>query len=149
MTFETVDALESYILSRINVAIQEAQAKVYEVIHEFVKKYYAEYSPSMYERTYQLYNSLVKSEIKQSGNGYTAEIYFDVGLLDYHMKRIHGIEVPNKGWSEEKTLSAAAHGSHGGWVSGTAIWDEPLKKLNVESYAMLKQMLIDAGIPLR
>ena len=41
MTFETVDALESYILSRINVAIQEAQAKVYEVIHEFVKKYYA------------------------------------------------------------------------------------------------------------
>lgn len=149
MTFETTESLKNYILSKINIAIQETQERVYEIIHKFVKQYYAEYSPSIYERTYQLFNSLVKSEIKESGNGYIAEIYFDIGLLDYHMKRIHGIEVSNKGWSEEKTLSAAAHGSHGGWVSGTAIWDEPLEKLNAEAYEILKQMLIDAGIPLR
>ena len=64
------------------------------------------------------------------------------------MKTIGGVTVPNKGWSEEKTLTAAAHGSHGGYASGTAIWDEPIGILSSEAYNILKRMLIDAGIPL-
>ena len=148
MTFDSVDALKSYILSRMQPAIQKAQEQVYQVIDRFVKEYYAEFSPEVDERTYQLYRSLVKSDIKSTGNGYEACVYFDIGALDYAMKTIGGVTVPNKGWSEEKTLTAAAHGSHGGYASGTAIWDEPIGILSSEAYNILKRMLIDAGIPL-
>lgn len=149
MTFDSVDALKSYILSRLQPAVQKAQEQVYQVIDRFVKEYYAEFSPEVYERTYQLYRSLVKSDIKSTGNGYEAYVYFDIDALDYAMKTIGGTTVPNKGWSEEKTLTAAAaHGSHGGYIGGTAIWDEPIGVLSTEAYNILKRMLIESGIPL-
>ena len=88
MTFDSVDALKSYILSRMQPAVQKAQEQVYQVIDRFVKEYYAEFSPEVYERTYQLYRSLVKSDIKSTGNGYEACVYFDIGALDYAMKTI-------------------------------------------------------------
>ena len=103
----------------------------------------------MYERTYQLYQSLVKSEIVPFGNGYKARVYFDLDKLDYAMKTVNGVSTPNSGWSEEKTLSAAAHGSHGGYTSGTAIYDEPIAVLDSEAYEILKRMLIDSGIPIK
>ena len=150
MTFDSIDALKNYILSRSGNAIRLAQERIYQVIDRFVKEYYAEFTPEVYERTYQLYRSLVKSDIKSTGNGWIAEVYFDLDALDYHMKRINGVEVLNKGWSEEKTLSAAARGSHGGYnIGGTAIWYEPLKILNADGYNMLKKALIDSGIPVR
>ena len=149
MTFNSVEALKSYILQHSATAIKLAQERVYLIIDRFVKQYYAEFTPETYERTYQLFKSLVKSDIISTGNGWVAEVYFDLEALDSAMKRINGVEVPNKGWSEEKTLEAAAHGSHGGWIEGTAIWDEPLSILNTEAYNILKRSLIDAGISIR
>lgn len=149
MTFDSIDALKSYILSRLQPAVQKAQEQVYQVIDRFVKEYYAEFSPEVYERTYQLYRSLVKSDIKSTGNGYEAYVYFDIDALDYAMKTIGDITVPNKGWSEEKTLTAAAHGSHGGYIGGTALWDDSVAILNVEAYNILKRMLINSGIPIK
>ena len=149
MTFDSTDALKNYILSQCAIAIRYAQMEVFNIIDKFLMNYYSEFSPEVYERTQQLLHSLVKSDIKSTGDGYEAEIYFDVGLLDYSMKTINGIQVPNKGWSEQATLEAAAHGSHGGWVSGTAIWDDPMKIIDAKAIEILKKHLIAAGIPLR
>ena len=149
MTFDSMDALKNYILLKSRTGIILAQEKVYQIIDRFVKQYYAEYNPVMYERTYQLYRSLVKTNVKQVGNGWVAEVYFDIDRLDYYMKTLHGVSYPNKGYSAEATLESAAHGSHGGKIPGTAIWDEPLKILSVEGYNMLKQALVSAGIPLQ
>ena len=148
-TFKSTEEMKSYIISKIQPAVIKAQEQVFQVIDRFVKQYYAEFSPSMYERTYQLYRSLVKADVRSTGNGYEAEVYFDIGALDYAMKTINGITVPNKGWSEEKTLSAAAHGYHGGYIGGTAIYDEPVAILSTEAVEILKRMLIAEGIPLR
>lgn len=149
MTFNSLDALESYILSQSAVALRHAQVEVFNIIDKFLMNYYSEFSPEVYQRTQQLLHSLVKSDIKSTGNGWVAEVYFDVGLLDYSMKTINGVKVPNKGWSEAKTLSAAAHGSHGGWVSGTAIWDDPMKILDDKAIDILKNNLVAAGIPIK
>lgn len=149
MVFSSVNELKQYILSRMQPAIIKAQEQIYQVIDKFIKQYYAEFSPSMYERTYQLYRSLVKSDIISTGDGYEAHVYFDLDALDYAMKNIHGVQVPNKGWSEEKTLMAAAHGSHGGYTSGTAIYDQPIALLKTEGYEILKRMLISEGIPIK
>lgn len=167
MTFSSLDALKNYILSRSQTAIKLAQEKVYLIIHRFVKEYYAEYSPEVYERTYQLFRSLVKSDIRSTGNGWEAEVYFDATNLDYKIKHLtqwpvdggymnpfNGAISPsgtfqNSKGSAEKTLYAAAYGSHGGKVGGTAIWADPLAILNTEAINMLKQSLIQAGIPVR
>ena len=163
MDFTSTADIEAYIVSRISAGIQMAQEQFYQVIDRFVKVYYAEYSPIVYERTYQLYRSLVKSEIRSTGTGVEAEVYFDADQLDYAIKTFHrngglnpftGVISPtgafaNSGWSEEKTLEAAAHGSHGGKVGGTAIWDEPLAILHAQGYEILKRMLREAGLPIK
>ena len=149
MVFKNTEDLKNYILMRSQGAIVKAQEQIYAIINRFLKEYYAEFSPSLYERTYQLFQSLVKTDIVSTGNGWIAEVYFDLDALDYSIKRLHGVNVPNKGWSEEKTLGAAMHGSHGGYTSGTAVWDESLNVLNAEAINILKRMLISEGIPIK
>ena len=70
MTFSSMEELRTYILSRSKVAVQLAQEKIYQVISRFVKEYYTEFSPELYDRTYQLFRSLVKTDIVQTLNGW-------------------------------------------------------------------------------
>ena len=148
-TFKSIEAVVADIQKKMGYAILKSQEQVYQIIDRFVKEYYAEFTPEQYERTYQLYKSLVKSEIEKTPKGYKARVYFDVGMLDYYMKTVNGTRVHNSGWSEDKTLYAAAHGSHGGRQSGTAIYDDPIKVLNTEGVNILKRMLRESGIPVK
>lgn len=170
-TFKNIEEIKQDIIRKSESAIRVMQEKVYSIIDRFVKEYYAEYTPGdahkqlekynaslgkftfassyTYERTYQLYQSLVKSRVTRSGNGFKAEVYFDADRLDYYFKLVNGEQVHNKGWSEEKTLESAAHGYHGGQIAGTAIWDEPIAILDQQANEMLKKELIKAGIPLK
>ena len=165
MTFDSLDALKNYILSRSQVAIKMAQERVFKIIEDFILKYYEEFTPEVYIRTYQLLCSLVKTDIKQTVNGWVAEIYFDSDAVDYSMR----IVPQGQPWSEyaspentyhrqnwsgannEWVFNTAMIGSnpHGGYASGTAIWTESLKFLNKENLNILKQSLIAAGIPVK
>ena len=167
MTFNSLDALKEYISSKCGVAIKSAQEEVHGIIQKFVEQYYSEFTPSVYERTYQLYNSLVKTGVKQAGGSWVAEVYFDASRLNYSSKGLHGHPVSggymnpynhvvtddgvfrNPKGSGGATLSAAAHGSHGGYKGGTAIWDAPMKILDEEALNILKKALIEAGIPIK
>ena len=149
MKFRSEEEIKSYIMSRIKNSVAMSEKKAHEIINNFLKQYYSEFSPSVYERTYQRLHSLVKSEVASTGNGYKAEIYFDISKLDYSMKLVNGKQVPNKGWSEEKTLEAAMTGSHGGYSFGTPIWTESETMLNANMINILKQYLISSGIPIR
>lgn len=167
MTFDSLEALKSYILSKSGVAIKMAQEKVFRLIEDYILKYYTEFDPAVYERTYQLLCSLVKTAVVSTGNGWVAEVYFDASTLDYHIKHMTKVKVDggymnpynhvitsngvfqNSKGDANKVLESAAHGSHGGYTSGTAIWDDPMKILNKEAYNMLKKALIDAGIPVK
>ena len=150
--FKTTGELQSYIISKMQPAIRTAQEKVFQIINRFVKEYYSEFSPEMYERTYQLYRSLVKSKIIPTGKGYECVVYFDLDALDYAMKYVNGSSVPNKGWSEEKTLESAMVGNaHGGYKakSNTAIWTEAMGVLKTEGFEILRAELRKAGIPVK
>lgn len=154
MAFKSAKELENYILSHSEVAIKAAQEKVYGIINKFLEQYYNEYEPSLYERTGQLLRSLVKSDVRQNGSGLIAEVYFDLNLLDYSIKTLKGIGTwDNKGWSEEVTLQTAMIGEnpHGGWPTNnkTQIWTESMKVLNQDAIEILKQELVNAGIPVR
>ena len=99
----------------------------------------------MYERTYKLLHSLVKSDIRQVGNGLIAEVYFD---LDY-------LYVTGAEPSGEQVMDAAAYGGHGAKGlrvvngGGEDAWFTPLEILDAEAIKILKNMLIAEGIPIK
>lgn len=145
MVFHSMDELKQYILSRSGSALRQTVEQVYQIIDKFVKEFYAEYSPEMYERTYQLYRSLVKTDIQPISNGWRAEVYFDYSSLVYTSgAKPSGLQV----------METAAHGGHGAEGlhiehGGTAIWDEPMAILQTQAIEILKRMLISNGIPVR
>lgn len=138
--------LKQILLAKCKNALIKSQEQVYQIIDRFIKEFYAEFSPEMYERTYQLYRSLVKSDIVLTGNGYKAEVYFDLSSLDY---------VTGSKPSGEQVMQAAEYGRHGAMglavadFKGTSIWHEPLEILNNEAINILKKMLISEGIPIK
>lgn len=145
MVFKNESQLKSFLLQKCRNALIKSQEQVYQIIDRFVKEFYAEFSPEMYERTYQLYRSLVKSEIIQVGNGYRAEVYFDFGSLVY---------TTGASPSGEQVMNAASYGGHGAEglhiiAGGTGIWDEPKQILDAKAIEILKNMLIAEGVPIR
>lgn len=146
MTFKNEAQLKSFLLSKCNSALLKAQDKVYDIIDMFVQRFYADYDPVMYERTYQLLHSLVKSEIISTGSGYEVSVYFDAGSLGYSTGR-HP--------SGEQVVGAAAYGGHGAtglkivYGGGADIWYTPKEILDAEAIGILKSMLIAEGIPIK
>ena len=146
MVFSSEAELKAFVLPKCRNALAKAQVQVYQIIDRFVKEYYAEFSPEMYERTYQLYSSLVKVDIVSTGNGYEAQIYFDLSSLDY---------VTGAKPSGEQVMGAAEWGRHGAMglatadFKGTSIWHDPLAILDAQAIEILKRMLISEGIPIK
>lgn len=141
MLIRSKSELKAILLPKIKQAVEQTQEQAYNIINEFLIRYYSEYSPVEYHRTEQLLKSLVKSNIIDTGNGYRAEVYFDVGSLKY-----------KKSWSGEKTMANAGSGKHATYpklISGTAIWNTPKSILNKELIEMLIANLKTAGIPIR
>ena len=169
MTFNTMDELEDYILEKTRQAMIPIQEQVYAIVDRFLKQYYAEYNPIIYERTYQLYQSLVKTGIKKTANGYEAYVYFDVDKLDYAFKTFKKIKnsdgdyvnpfthetnssgvFKNDGYSADKTLASAMFGSHGGQsANGTYIWVESLRTIDSNYIKIFKKYLKENGIPIK
>lgn len=163
MVFKNEAELKKYILAKCKNAIIKSQAQVYQIIDRFVKQFYVEFTPEMYERTYQLFRSLVKGDIVSTSNGYEAYVYFDVDMLDHY---VHTIRVKKSNgktytysysgkhdWSEQDILNNAMTGSspHGGYADagGQPIWVESLEVLSTEAIEVLKRMLISEGIPIK
>lgn len=162
MTFDSLDELKNHILSQSQVAIELAQEKVANIINHFLTEYYREFEPEVYVRTYQLLRSLIKSDVAYTGNGWVAEIYFDISALDYSTRVVPAQFSWASGdntyhrqpWTDANTawvLNTAMTGGspHGGYAGGTAIWTESMKILNKQAIKILKEKLIAAGVPVR
>lgn len=146
MVFKNEKQLKDFLLKKCKSALIKSQEQVYQIINRFVKEFYSEFSPEIYERTYQLFQSLVKSDIVFTGNGYRAEVYFDLSSIDY---------ITGSKPSGEQVMQAADYGRHGAMglavanFKGTSIWYESLDILNSEAINTLKRMLVSEGIPIK
>lgn len=168
MTFNSVDELKNYILSRSKVAIEQARERVYDKIAEFLFKFYEEFEPNVYVRTYQLLCSLVKTDVVKTTNGWVAEVYFDLNALDYSTRIVpqgqpwssyakpentyhrENWTKENDAWVLETAMTGAnPHGGYDRATGNTRIWIESMKVLNKKKRSILKKALIDAGIPVR
>lgn len=156
MEFTSKQQLELYLKQQMRSAMIKAEEEVYQVIRRFVKEFYAEFTPKMYVRTYMFYKSLTKTEVKNTGNGYEFEVYFDVDKVDYYMRTIifrdengnatQKKSVINKGNTTSKIFKRNIQGYHGE-VKGTASYEEAIKILKTKMIPLLKQRMKESGIP--
>lgn len=109
--------LEAYLLIACKQACECMVNEVYETINFFLNQYYTEWSPSVYQRQYDLLHSAFKTEVKKVGNGYQAVVGIDYESLDNY-EEATGYQVVT--WSNE--------GKHGGLDIGTDthVWDDSM-----------------------
>lgn len=150
MTFKDEKQLEKFLLQKCKAAVAEAEQKVHQVIDRCLDQYYGEFKPDEYIRTYQLLHSLVKSGVAPDGNGFKAIVEFDASKMNYQT----GVVPLQSGgtgyatWGAAEVLDTAMHGSHGGYIDGTAIWDTSLAVLG-DIYKLLERELKAQGIPIK
>lgn len=155
MVFKNQKELESFLMKQSRQALLKAQEEVYKIIKRFLYQFYGEYRPDVYQRTFQLLESLVQTQIVSDGKGYKAEVYFDLSSLNY-----------DTGWhpTGEQVMDAAKQGYHGAigdipnsdkqfkYVDiggGTRVWDDPKKVLDARAIDILVDMLRAEGIPVK
>ena len=159
MVFKNEKQLEAFLLQKSRLALMKTQDKVYGIIKRFIRDYYLDYDPVIYERTYQLLQSLVQSRIVSDGKGYKAEIYFNLDKLRYSKSVWQGGNTP----TGEQVFDAARQGLHGAigdagggyhfhyesGDTGVNIWDDPIRELDARAIDILADMLIAEGIPIK
>lgn len=109
--------LEKYLQLQCHQLCEIASNEVYEAINFFLDKYYREYDPFSYQRSYDLLHSAFKTEVKRVGNSFQAIVGIDYESLDNY-RDATGWEVVN--WGNQ--------GSHGGIDIGsdTRIFDDAI-----------------------
>lgn len=151
-TFNSVAELESYVIQRMKPAVQAVQDKVHKIIQNYLYAFYGEYDPNVYVRTWQVFDSLVKTAVVRKGNGWEGEVYFDLGALNHPTVSTgkHGEEVVRE-WSEAKILHSvmvgATHGEKG--PAGIPVWTTAMGDISPDWIQWLKQELIANGIPVK
>lgn len=154
MVFKNEKQLKDFLMAKCQSAIIQAEEKIHRTIDDCLKQFYSEFTPDEYIRTSQLLHSLVRSGVKTTSNGFEAEVYFDVGKLNYQTGVIwtqHGTGYAT--WDAETVLRVAMTGDygglpHGGYEGGTAIWTESLRRLG-NIWSLLEQELKAQGIPIK
>lgn len=172
MVFKREEELERFLLQKCKEAITQTEQKVFDVIDKCLRRFYAEFEPEFYIRTQQLLHSLVRSRVVSDGKGFKAEVYFDVGLLNYEkgsvlLKKTMTIPILTKNgdiryiqtnygyanWDENTVLNVAMTSGlpHGGYASGTAVWEDAMRALASLGgvFEMLLKELKAQGIPIK
>lgn len=148
--FKSVSELQSFLNQKLMVATLEAQEKIYRIIDDALREYYGEYEPEEYLRTYQLLKSLVKSNIEKTANGYKVYVYYDLSSMDYSMKYTKNYRgKQSNNWSAEGTMNYAAVGKHGSKYEGTSIWNDPVQLISENLVNIVKEALINSGVPVK
>ncbi len=100
----TTEQLEAEIMKGLRAAAATGRMKAYEVIQEVLYRWYGSYKPKQYDRTLQLFHSLVMDELKKTADGYESVVYFDVSKIKY---------TTGKQPSGSDVLASALVGKHG------------------------------------
>lgn len=149
MVFKNEEQLKAFLLSKFQVAITQTQNKIYAIIKKALVEFYQDYDPVLYERTNQLLHSLVKSDVRHVGNGYRAEVYFDLSSINY----VTGNEPSGK-----QVMAAASQGLHGAignnllyrpGNTGADVWNTPIQEIDARAIDMIVRELKAQGIPIK
>lgn len=149
MAFSSEAELKAALVAAATAAVAQVEEKVYTEFAGNLNQYYGEFIPAEYIRTGALFNSLERTGVMPSGSGASAEVYFTTPSYQQGMVPIQSTPITGEygwaTWTGEQVLDTAMHGSHGGYASGTAIWDESIGALG-DINALLIQALKAKGL---
>jgi len=108
-TFKSIKALNSYIQNNVlKDFISQAGEKINLVIRDYIQsRFYDQYTPYLYKRTWQLLNSVTTAKPVKIGSGYEIEIYLDADSATYYDTHSHKEE------DAETIFLLASQGYHG------------------------------------
>lgn len=137
----TIAQIKADLQSKVGIAVENVKREAVRIIMNEVEKFYGEYDPSWYQRTYQMQKAverMVNSAVKVYGIGASFHIYVDASMFNHKRGT----------WSEWDILYSVMEGAtHGGAASGTPVWTESMKVLDLDMKNIIKEKLIAAGIP--
>ena len=147
-------AIRRDIAKKTRVAVSIAQPQFYNIMQSIVQRYYSEYTPKRYLRTYNLYNSLDLSGVRSVGLGATGAIYFDPSRMSYATGKVMlkqkdgdtSLKYGYATWGAGQVLDSAMSGSHGGYIGGTPIWPESIATLTPMANSILIGSCAAAGL---
>lgn len=135
--------------ARVSQALKMTQDFIYKAIMTELNNYYHEpvfYGgssiPVVYDRLYKMLNSIVKTDIVRSGNGFSCTVGVDEEYLKY--------TYPG-GATGQKVWEWANANTHGGTVEGNLeVWNNAMDSLGGEQgiINLMKQNLKKCGVPI-
>lgn len=143
--------LTKIIESRIQQALKMTQQEIFEVIQQHITDYYKEpvfkngtsAIPLLYDRTYKLLNSFIKTSIIKSGGTISCSVQIDPNYMNYkYMGGASGLDV----------VLSADQRFHGWSVSGDIqIWHDSLEELGLKPGILyiMKNNLKKCGVPVK
>ena len=145
---------------KLKYALKQTRDIVNDCIQESINEYYKEKvfyegtsaTPEVYERTYKLMNSLVKTEIVKTGNTFSCQVKIDESYLNYEYPGNPDFRYNVPATGLDVLQWNAADGSHGGTVNGDwKIWDQAMTTLGGKNGIMsiLITNLKKTGLPIK
>lgn len=143
--------LTKIIESRIQQALKMTQQEIFEVIQQYITDYYKEpvfrngtsAIPMLYDRTYKLLNSLIKTDIVKSGGTISCSVEIDPNYLDYqYMGGASGLDI----------MLSANEQFHGWSIEGDMrIWYDAMAELGLKPGILyiMKSNLKKCGVPVK
>lgn len=148
---KSMNNLSKILELRIQQALKMTQQEIFEVIQEHITDYYKEpvfrngtsTIPLLYDRTYKLLDSLIKTDIVKSDGTISCTVEIDPEYLNYqYMGGISGLDV----------MLSAEQSFHGWSVEGDMrIWSDSLAELGLEPGIryLMKKNLRKCGVPVK
>ena len=148
---KSMSDLTKILESRIQKALKMTQQEIFEVIQKHITDYYKEpvfrngtsAIPMLYDRSYKLLNSLIKTDVSKSGGTISCSVEIDPNYLDYqYMGGASGLDV----------MLSAEQAFHGWSIEGDLrIWSDSLAELGLEPGILyiIKSNLKKYGVPIK
>ena len=148
---KSMSDLTKILESRIQQALKMTQQEIFEVIQQHITDYYKEpvfrngtsAIPMLYDRTYKMLNSLIKTDIVKSGGTISCSVEIDPNYLDYqYIGGASGLDV----------ILSANEQFHGWSIEGDMrIWDDALTELGLKPGILyiMNSNLKKCGVPVK
>ena len=124
--FRSIADLNRYLIKVLKDSMEDVGRAVEHKVREKIEEevYQNPTTPSMYERTGELKNSLIHTQPKQIGNEIVTEIKHDDNLIGHYEPNQHMSVVDGRDMSVE-SLAEIVNFGKAGHIFGTGYWTEP------------------------
>lgn len=141
---KSMSDLTKILESRIQQALKMTQQEIFEVIQQHIVDYYHEFTPHMYQRTWEFLNSLIKTDIIKTNGTISCTVGIDSNYLTYRY---------NGGATGLEVATYANQHSHGGVYDDDfgQFWDDAMAELGLEPGIkyLMKKNLRKCGVPVK